>query len=163
MTLFGYQVPAEYVIFSIAGVCLLLLIFDIIQFVKISGLKKRMAVFMEGKDGKSLEDEFATRFSELDKIKTDQGKSSEDIERIFATLKKTFQKMAIVRYDAFREAGGKQSFVLALLDEKNNGSILNCVYSSQGTYVYLREIKDSKSEIELTEEENEALRQAISD
>ena len=40
MKLFGYDFIAEYIICSLAGVILLLFIFDIIQFVKISGLKK---------------------------------------------------------------------------------------------------------------------------
>ena len=39
MKLFGYDFIAEYIICGLAGVILLLFIFDIIQFVKISGLK----------------------------------------------------------------------------------------------------------------------------
>ena len=161
MTLFGYNIEAEYIICSLAGVILLLLIFDIIQFVKISKIKKRQLAFMEGKDAKSLEEEITSRFAEIKSLNERETKSEEDIAKIFKTLENTFQKRAVVRYDAFREAGGLQSFVVALLDEKNNGSILNCVYSSrQGTYVYLREIKEGMSEIELSEEEQQALNTA---
>lgn len=162
MNLFGFKIEADYIFLGFAAAIALLLILVIIQFVRLSGLKKRLNAFMEGKDAKSLETEIGERFADIEKLKSDQIKCDENIKNIFNTLKFTFQKMAVVRYDAFREAGGKQSFVVALLDEKNDGIILNCVYSSrQGTYVYLREIKEGKPLIELTEEETDALNTAL--
>ena len=82
MKLFGYDFIAEYIICSLAGVILLLFIFDIIQFVKISGLKKRIERLTEGSKG-SLEDKIAEKFAQITEIKEVQNKNSKDIEMIF--------------------------------------------------------------------------------
>ena len=44
-------------------------------------------------------------------------------------MDRNYQKIGVVKYDAFNEMGGKLSFVLALLDNRNNGFILNAMHS----------------------------------
>lgn len=53
--------------------------------------------------------------------------------------------------------GGKLSYSLALLDENNNGFILNSVHSTEGCYSYTKEIRNGQSSISLGEEEKQAL------
>ena len=134
----------------------------IVSLVKIRKLNKKYSAFMKGATGKDLESSILTRFSEMDKMKT-------DIEYIFGKLNiacdmllTTYQKMSIVKYDAFKEMGGKLSFSLALLDENNNGFILNSVHSTDGCYTYTKEIKSGECEISLGEEEKKALSIAMS-
>lgn len=57
--------------------------------------------------------------------------------------------------------GGKLSFCLALLDENNNGFILNSVHSTEGCYSYTKEIKNGNCNISLGEEEKKALDMAM--
>ena len=57
--------------------------------------------------------------------------------------------------------GGQLSFALAMLDRKNNGFLLNTVHNREGSYTYVKEILDGKSEINLSEEEEKALNKAI--
>ena len=82
MNLFGYDFMAEYIICGLAGIVLLLFIFDIIQFVKISGLKKRIFDLTEGSEG-SLEDKIAEKFAQITEIREAQDKNSRDIDMIF--------------------------------------------------------------------------------
>ena len=63
----------------------------------------------------------------------------------------------MVKYDAFDEMGGKLSFSLALLDQKNDGFIINAMHSREGCYTYIKEIVDGNSIIVLAEEEKNAL------
>ena len=72
-------------------------------------------------------------------------------------LKITFQKVGLVKYDAFHEMGGKLSFSLALLNETNDGFVLNAVHSRDGCYTYVKEIIGGNSIIILADEEQEAL------
>lgn len=66
----------------------------------------------------------------------------------------TYQKIGVVKYDAFKEMGGKLSFVLVLLNKENTGFLLNSVHSSrEGCYTYLKEIIKGESFIELSEDE----------
>ncbi len=53
--------------------------------------------------------------------------------------------------------GGKLSFSLALLDQKNDGFIINAMHSREGCYTYIKEIVDGNSIIVLAEEEKNAL------
>ena len=77
-------------------------------------------------------------------------------------MKFNFQKYGLVKYDAFQEMGGKLSFSLAMLNEKNDGYIINAVHSREGCYTYVKEIIDGNSIIALAEEEEQALAQALS-
>jgi len=125
-------------------------------------LSKRYKKFMAGANGKSLESRFISNFEELDKLKTETSKLNTEIEVIKENLITTYQKIGIVKYDAFREMGGKLSFVLVLLDKNNNGFLLNSVHSSrEGCYTYLKEIIKGESFLELSEDEKKALNQAL--
>lgn len=72
-----------------------------------------------------------------------------------------FQKTGLVRFNPFERQGGEQSFILSLLDKKNNGIILNFLYTKEGVRVYSKRITEGKSdEYELSKEEKEALNNA---
>jgi recombinational DNA repair protein RecR len=72
-----------------------------------------------------------------------------------------FQKYAVVKYDALEEMGGKLSYALCMLNEKNDGYIINTVHSREGCYSYVKEIIDGNSVIGLAEEEIQALEEAL--
>ena len=76
-------------------------------------------------------------------------------------MQKTYQKVGIVRYDAFNEMGGNLSFVLTMLNDQNSGWLLNAMHSREGCYTYIKEIINGKSYVELGEEEKESLERAI--
>lgn len=158
------DILGEYiVIIATAGVAIVLILFilNIISLVKISKLKKKYKSFMEGKDAKSLEETIITRFRQVDDLKVNQELQNKDIQALKANILKTYQKFGLVKYDAFNEMGGQLSFSLAMLDKKNNGFLLNTVHNREGSYTYVKEIFDGKSEINLSEEEGEALNKAI--
>ena len=72
-----------------------------------------------------------------------------------------FQKVGILKYNAFQEMGGKLSFALTLLDGNNTGYIINSMHSREGCYNYIKEIVKGESYVELSEEESESLERAI--
>lgn len=154
----------EYVVViaaATAAVILILLIMNIVSLVKIRKLKKRYNSFMEGNDAKSLEETIVSRFRQVDDLKTNQELQNKDIQALKANILKTYQKFGLVKYDAFNEMGGELSFSLAMLDKKNNGFLLNTVHNREGSYTYVKEIFDGKSEINLSEEEEQALNKAV--
>ncbi|MCX6721164.1 MAG: DUF4446 family protein [Candidatus Staskawiczbacteria bacterium] len=76
--------------------------------------------------------------------------------------KRTIQKIGIVRFNPFNEMGGNQSFVIALLDDKNNGFVISSLFVKDGNRVYAKNIKQGKSDHLLSKEEVEAINRAIS-
>lgn len=140
-----------------SGVMLISLILLIVNMVKTNKLKKKYESFMVGKNGKSLEENLVKRISQVEELLVLEKKNEDDIAKIFNNLKFTFQKVGMVKYDAFREMGGKLSFSLALLDKKNDGFIINAMHSREGCYTYIKEIINGNSVIVLADEEKEAL------
>ena len=64
-------------------------------------------------------------------------------------------------FRSFNHMVGQLSFSLALLDENNDGFIINSVHSSEGCYSYTKEIKGGTSGISLGKEEQQALNIAM--
>jgi len=128
---------------------------------KYNRLKSSYHSFMRGKDGKTLEKSILDKFDELDDMNSIVKKNSNDIKKLFSDVKRNYQKVGIVRYDAFNEMGGNLSFALTLLDGNNSGFILNAMHSREGCYTYIKEIVRGESYIELAEEEAQSLEKAI--
>ena len=140
---------------------LILIIMVIVQAVKLSKLSKKYKKFMSGKNAKSLEKDIIGLYEDNRFIKASTEKNKSDIRFLYKKLASTFQKVGIVKYDAFNQMGGQLSFSLALMDENNSGFILNCVHSTEGCYSYTKEIRNGSCDISLGEEEREALNIAM--
>ena len=140
---------------------LIFMIMTIILLVKTNKLIKKYKRFMKGENAKSLENDIIEMFERQVEIEETLSKNSEDIKLLYKKFKKAFQKVSLTKYDAFNQMGGKLSFCLALLDENNNGFILNSVHSAEGCYSYTKEIINGESSISLGEEEKQALLKAM--
>lgn len=150
-----------YILIGFLVIIITLMILVIVQIVKTSKLKKRYEKFMRGKEVKSLEQEIIGLYEDNKFLKITTEKNKADIRKLYKKLESAFQKVGLVKYDAFKQMGGQLSFSLALLDENNNGFILNSVHSAEGCYSYTKEIKRGECKIALGEEEKQALDIAI--
>ena len=147
---------SDYIIIGLAAFVLILFILYIVNVVQMKKLKKKYRIFMDGKDAKSLEDTLIKRLDEVDDLLEANHKNEKSIEVLMKKMKFTYQKMGLVKYDAFHEMGGKLSFSLAMLNEKNDGYIINAMHTREGCYTYIKEIVDGNSIIVLSDEETEA-------
>lgn len=71
------------------------------------------------------------------------------------------QNVALLRYDAFEDVGGRLSFSCAMLDEHGTGVVLTAINGRQETRVYAKPISEGRSGHNLSAEEEEAIRQAL--
>jgi hypothetical protein len=151
----------EILIIALFVLVVVLFILVINANMKYNRLKFSYNSFMKGKDGKTLEDSIFERFEELDNLTEMTIKNRQAIRKINEEMMSNFQKVGIVKYDAFNEMGGKLSFAITLLDGNNSGYIINSMHSREGCYNYVKEIVKGESYIELSEEEAESLDNAI--
>jgi len=100
--------------------------------------------------------------------KTKNDGIAENIKELFRKSKAledicetTIRKTSMIRFNPFNEMGGNQSFIVALLDDKNNGFLISSLFSNDGNRVYAKTVKDGKSEYTLSKEEVEAIEKAI--
>ena len=154
-------IDSDYVIMGLAALTVLLLLIVFINIIQMHKLKKKYKMFMDGKSAKTLEESILSRMDQIDHLISSTQKNESDIPKIYKNMKTTFQKVGLVKYDAFHEMGGKLSFSLALLNEINDGFIVNAMHSREGCYTYIKEIIDGNSIIALADEEQEALDMAM--
>jgi hypothetical protein len=79
-----------------------------------------------------------------------------------AALRGAIAHRALVRYDAYNELSGRQSMSIALLDEERSGIVLSCIHHRDQARVYGKQVRDGHGELELSPEEAEAVRLALS-
>jgi hypothetical protein len=139
-----------------------LIVIVIIQGNRFSKLEKKYHKFMKGKEAESLEDEIIGLFHDNRMIRSENEKNRKDIIDINRRMARTFQKCGLHKYDAFNQSGGKLSFALCLLDENDNGVLINSVHSTDGlNYSYSKDIKAGIADVELSGEEKKALDMAL--
>lgn len=154
-------ISTDYIVIGLAVAFLLLLIFSIVAFVKIHNLKKKYASFMRGKNGKSLEDTLIKKLNEIEELTEANASNERKIEKMQNKMSFAFTKYGLVKYDALEELGGKLSYTLCMLNERNDGYIINVVHSREGCYNYTKEVIDGNSIVTLSSEEEEALEKAL--
>lgn len=95
-------------------------------------------------------------------ISKEQHMLKNGLQEVQLHLKNSFQKIGLIRFNAFgKSEGEQQSFVLALLNEYNSGFVVNFIYIHEGMRVYSKTVKAGKGEHhELSAEEKEAVEKA---
>ena len=140
---------------------LILLIMQIRLMGKFKKLYRTYDRFMRGKDMESMEETVLAQFERLEALEKSTEEKDRQIESIFENLQHVYQKTGLVKYDAFREMSGKLSYAVALLDKEDNGILVNSMYSREGCYSYVKTISGGKCSIEMSEEEQKALKIAV--
>ncbi len=156
-------ISTDYIVIGLAAALLVLIILLIVFIVQMSKLKKRYKIFMSGSNAKSLEDTLIYRLEQIDELIEANASNERNIDVLFKNIKGCYQKMGLIKYDALDQMGGKLSFSLCMLNEKNNGYIINAMHTREGCYTYVKEIIDGESVIQLAEEEERALQSALED
>lgn len=146
----------------ITVIMIVLLIGFIVLFVKLTSLNKKYKNFMRKLgNGKNLEEDLETYMYRVDKVEKQNADILNQIKVLDTDLTKCIQKIGIVRYSAFKDTGSDLSFALALLDENNDGVVLNGIYSREMSNIYAKPIKNGKSSYVVSEEEAEAIQKAM--
>jgi len=73
-----------------------------------------------------------------------------------------FQRIGFQRFNPFRDAGGDQSFAVALTDQDGNGVVISSLHSRDATRVYGKPLAGWQSPYPLTDEERAVIEQARS-
>lgn len=84
-----------------------------------------------------------------------------NLERLAERSMSHVQALGLVRYDAFEDIGGKQSFSLCLLDENRNGVILSSITGMNSTRAYARQVEEGSAGDRVGDEERAALEKAL--
>ena len=104
----------------------------------------------------------------LTKVLDKEAKNRKDINDLEKEIFKVkedavghIQKIGLVRFNPFKELGGDHSFCLTLLDADDNGVIITGLHTRERTRVYVKNVKEGKARIKLSDEESRALKKAL--
>lgn len=150
-----------YGLIAVAALLVICIISIIIILCKLKKQQRRLDALTRGKDAESMEETVLRYFEKIEELEAAEDKMHRDIRDIKENLKITYQKSALVKYDAFREMSGALSYSLALLDKENNGVLISSMYSREGCYTYAKDVENGECRLNLSEEEAEALKQAV--
>lgn len=90
-------------------------------------------------------------------VKSELRRLSKELEDARSELRETLQHLAVVRYDAYGDMGGRLSWSMALLDDKGDGVVLTSINSRNDARSYAKEVKSFESDAKLSPEEEEAI------
>ena len=123
-------------------------------------LQKKLRSFMKGKDGASLEATLSWLTAKVASIEDTLDAHKDGLEQIDGRVAKSIRGYSLVKYDAYNNAGGEQSFASGLLDEHKDGFILSVITNRNHVGVYAKRVIAGTAESSLTTEEKEALTHA---
>lgn len=153
---------AAYIMVGIAAFAILEFILIIILFARIGGTNSKFKKLMRGANNKNLETMLEDYLQKVEKIDVSSSDIVGRFNKLEKSLNKCVQKVAMVRYKAFEDVGSDLSFSIALLDENNDGIVLTGIYGRMESTTYAKPIDKGISRYDLSEEELQALGEAMS-
>ena len=141
--------------------CILVIAF-IILLVKLFSINKKYKTFINKLgDGNNIEEDLENYMYRVERVEKQNAEIRGIINTIDTNMENCIQKIGIVRYNAFKDTGSDLSFALAMLDEKNNGVVLNGIYSREMSNIYAKPVENGKSTYTISEEEQQAIQKAM--
>ena len=140
--------------------CIVVLVLHIIEFRKY--INKYNSIWSKFKN-ENLEKDIENLIEEIEKLKFVSKEASDVSKSTEGKLVKSFQKTGFIRYDAYEKGQNELSFALTLLNEKNDGVLLNSIYTRNGSNIYAKRIINGSYDGCLSEEEEKSLQMAKND
>jgi len=141
---------------------ILLFILYISNVIKLDRLRKSYGTFINKLgNGNNIEEILRKYIDEVEKVREENKEINKYCKNINNNIAKCTQKIGMIRYNAFKDTGSNLSFAVALLNEYNDGIVLNGIYSRDISNIYAKPIENGKSTYVLSEEEEKAIEKAI--
>jgi hypothetical protein len=140
---------------------LVLLLLIVVQSFRIRWLGRRLEALTGGSDGGSLEGVLGGHLERVRKAVGDVERVAVRTTTVERDVKRSLGRVGLVRFNPFEDTGGNQSFALAILDAQGDGFVVSSLHARAGTRVYAKAIRGGLAEGALSDEESEALRQAL--
>jgi len=140
-------------------ICLILIFIFLVFW--IIRLEFRIKKLMKGKNGLSLENSFLESQKDIDNLKNFQIEIDRYLKIMDHRISKSIQGVQNINFNAFTGMGsGAKSFATAFLNERGDGIVLSSLHARDRVSIFAKQIRNYKSEIDLSEEEQNALTKA---
>jgi hypothetical protein len=153
--------PLTVVVMAVAILALVLALAVLAVALRLRRLGRRLDGLTRGETGASLERVLDAHLDTVARARRDVDELEERAAALESALRRSFQRVGLVRYNPFEDTGGNQSFALALLDGNADGIVVSSLHARAGTRVYAKALSGGRADGPLSDEESEALRRAL--
>ena len=143
-------------------IVVLAVIVSIFSLIMLWIMHRRISRLLVGKSGGDLEKTINDIANTVRMLVEKHQDTEKQIKEMREQLRGAMQHIGVVRFNPFADAGGDQSFAIALLDEDKNGVVISSLYSREGVRVYGKPIEEGKSPYSLSDEEERAITLSLS-
>lgn len=148
-------------ILVMAGVSLVALLVAIFALAQVNHIRRKFRALLVSSQGNNLEGLLIEHLRERESDQEIARGTRKRVGQLEAQLQLSKRHIGLVKYDAFDDVGGNQSFALALIDDDGNGVVINSVVGRMDCRVYAKPILKGASERTLSQEEERAIRDAM--
>ena len=144
-----------------SGVAVLALALGVAAHVRIARTRRLLAVVDAPEGRQSVLDVLGRSRDETARLRTEVESVRRDAAEVRSALSDALRHVAVVRYDAFGDMGGRLSFTAALLDDAGDGLILTSIHGRNEARTYAKGVTGGSSEMSLSPEEQQAIDAAL--
>ncbi len=141
------------------AVTALIVVVTVYLLVQLRGIRRRQKLVL-GSDQQDLVEYAVGLLARVDAVEGRAEQVEQGVQRIAGRLDACLQRSALLRYDALDGTGGRQSVSMALLDASSNGMVLTAIQDREYARIYVKQVVDGQSDLELSPEERQAIERA---
>lgn len=150
-----------FLIILLGGIIILIALY-ISNVIKLSKIRRDYNCFMKKLgNGNNVDEILRVYVNEVERVANKNEEIISYCQKIDENVAKCTQKVGMVRYNAFRDTGSDLSFSLALLNNHNDGVVLNGIYARDMSNIYAKPIENGRSKYVLSNEEKQAIEIAM--
>ena len=149
------------IVLVLAAVVALLLVWVALLQRSEARLRSRLRRVLTGGETTSLDQILDQQAQRLDGLSGRLDALNKLHRELEAITQRAIQKVGVVRYNPFSDAGGDQSFAVALLDAEGNGLVVSRLHSRTETRVFAKPVRAGRSTYSLSDEEQQAVKKAL--
>lgn len=149
------------IVLALAAAVILLLVWVALLQRSEARLRRRLRRVLTGGESTSLDQILAQQAQRLDGLSGRVDALNKLHHELEAITQRAVQKVGVIRYNPFADAGGDQSFAIALLDAEGNGLVVSSLHSRTETRVFAKPVRSGRSTYPLSDEEQQAVRKAL--
>jgi hypothetical protein len=152
---------APYAALAAAALCLILLVFVLTLWISVRRLRRAQTLVLGHHEQRDIVGHVADLDSQVRNLRDAVEILTDQLDEHKAQLDRALTNRAIVRYDAFRDAGGEQSASFALVDSYRSGVVMSAIAARDFARIYIKHLTNGVADRDLSPEEERAVAAAM--
>lgn len=125
-----------------------------------SRLRRRLRRILSDNGSTGLDEVLAGQATRIEQLATRVDALTALQRELEAATGRSLQKVGVIRFNPFQDSGGDQSFAIAMLDQRGSGVVVSSLHGRAETRIFAKQVTNGRSTHSLSDEEQQAIREA---